>query len=837
MTPAGARRDPARATLLLTAALASLAAAAVAVGPDSALLPSPVPVATPTLLVGLAVGFCLAELCLLHVEIRRQAYSVTLAGVPLVLGVLLGEPAVVVVARVLGSAAAFAAQRAPASKASYNLAAYAAEAALDVLLLHALVDRAQELTVSVAVGCYVVVLAVDALMSWLVLRVISWHQGRLVERRLAAVYAPALLTGLLATTCAYGLVVLAGHGAVGAILVTVFAAAAATAYRGFQVLHRRHESLAHLHQFVGLDNGSGTAQELAARMLRQVRTLMRAGSAELLLLDEDLALVDAEDDTLTRRPDGWAGTDPLVRRTRELGIPALLPFGTRDPDQRAWLARYGARDAVLVPLPRSAGDGVLVVLDRLGNTGSFHGQDQALLQTLAGHMSAALSSSRLLDRLRFDATHDALTGLGNRSLLRDALRDRLAGAGPGDSAVLLLDLDRFKEVNDTLGHHVGDALLCAVATRIVEVLPPTATVVRLGGDEFAALLPLSGGGEAEAYRLAGVLAEALAVPVALPEGLLSARSSIGVALDAPGCTEADLLRHADTAMYAAKAAADGPVVYQAEMDRGRAERLALLADLHLALDRDELELRYQPKLDLRTDRVTGVEALVRWQHPRLGLLGPDAFVPLAESNGLIVRLTRIVLQEALEQCAAWRAQGTDLSVAVNLSARTVHEPGLPEMISAALLHAGVPASRLVLEITEGSVMEDPDRAVPILERIAAIGVTLSLDDFGTGYSSLSYLQRLPVREVKVDRSFVSGLLTDGGRSTVLVKSIVSLAAGLGHAVVAEGAEDAGTVDLLRRLGCDLVQGYHISRPVLPAQVLACVAAHPGRAPSLQVVGL
>ncbi len=174
---------------------------------------------------------------------------------------------------------------------------------------------------------------------------------------------------------------------------------------------------------------------------------------------------------------------------------------------------------------------------------------------------------------------------------------------------------------------------------------------------------------------------------------------------------------------------------------------------------------------------------------------------------------------------------------MNLSARTVHEPGLPEMISAALLHAGVPASRLVLEITEGSVMEDPDRAVPILERIAAIGVTLSLDDFGTGYSSLSYLQRLPVREVKVDRSFVSGLLTDGGRSTVLVKSIVSLAAGLGHAVVAEGAEDAGTVDLLRRLGCDLVQGYHISRPVLPAQVLACVAAHPGRAPSLQVVGL
>ena len=515
--------------------------------------------------------------------------------------------------------------------------------------------------------------------------------------------------------------------------------------------------------------------------------------------------------------------------------PALLRRGARDRDERRWLAARRVADAIVVPLPVESGDGAVLITGRLGDTGSFTSEDQALLTTLAGHLSVAVRSSTLLDRLRYEAAHDVLTGLANRSLLREALRERLAGADRDRTAVLLLDLDRFKEVNDTLGHPVGDALLCAVAGRIGAVLPAEATVARLGGDEFAALLALPAGGTAgaqHAVALAGELARALAAPVQLPEATVTAQASIGVALPAHASTDSDLLRHADTAMYAAKDTAAGVVLYTAELDRGRAERLALLADLHLALERDELELRYQAKLDLATDRVTSTEALVRWQHPRLGLIGPDAFIPLAEANGLIAPLTGKVLREALRQCAAWQADGLDLTVAVNLSARMVNDPGLPEAISAALLAAGVPASRLILEITESSVMDDPDRAVGTLRRIAAIGVTLSLDDFGTGYSSLSYLQRLPVQEVKIDRSFVTGLLTDDGSSQVLVRSIINLASSLGHRVVAEGVEDAATVDLLRRFGCQLAQGYHISRPVPPEQLAACFHAHPGRPPQL-----
>ncbi len=823
----GRRRvDPSRATALLTAALALGAAALAAVPHSGPVLPAPFGLSPLEVALGLAVLFCLAEFCLLHVEVRREAYSMTLADLPLTLGVLLCGPWQLIAARVVGSTVAFAIQRAPLTKATYNVAAYAAEAALDVVLVRLIVGESGELTVLTAVACYVVVVLVDQLMMNLILQVIRWHQGGITARVTAAVRLPAMLTSVLSTTAAIASLILVHEGWVGVIVTVVFAVTAYGVYRGFQVLHRRHEALEQVHDFVGLNSGSGGVEDLAGRMLAGVRSLMRADTAELLLVEPDgtVQMSVGEDDVLRVLPDAWASTDDFVSLVRAHGAPALLPASTRRSGDRSWLRARGVRDAVVVPLPRGSGDGALMVLDRLGDTGSFTREDQAMLQTLAGHLSVAVRSGTLMDRLRYEATHDVLTGLANRSLLEQTLRSSLAGPGRVEGAVLLLDLDRFKEVNDTLGHHVGDALLCSLARTIQSTLPDDATVARLGGDEFAAFLPHPGDA-ARLSTLTAHLARALAAPVQLPEANLSTRASIGVALASAGGNESDLLRHADTAMYVAKETGE-VVLYTAELDRGRAERLALLADLHLALDRDELTVVYQPKLDLATDEVNSVEALVRWRHPRLGLLGPSVFVPLAEANGLIGPLTEQVLREALRQCAEWRTQGLDLAVAVNLSARVVNNAALPELISAGLLQAGVPASRLILEITESSVMDDSERAVPILERIAAIGVTMSLDDFGTGYSSLAYLQRLPVSEVKIDRSFIAGLVAGEEKSQVLVRTIISLASSLGHRVVAEGAEDRQTVELLRSMGCDLVQGYAVSRPESPEIIGAFVRLHP-----------
>lgn len=816
-------------TLLLTVGLALIGAGLAVTGGGRPLLDTELATHTYPRTLLLTAIFCLAELSLLHVEVRRQAYSITLAGLPLALGLLIGTPRELIAARIIGSLVAFLLQRSPPIKIAYNLAAYTAEAAIDATCVHALLGHPAHLSAQVAATCLLIIALVDQLMSVLVIVIITWHQGALSRRESAEVMLPALLGSGFATTGAVTALLLVGRGALGDTVLAVLVVSAAATYRGYQILHRRHQALEHLHDFVGLNTGEDPADVLAGRMLEQTRALMRATKAELIHTEAGVTshLTVAEDGVLTICEDGWAATDWLVTRVRQDRQPALLPRATRDPKLKSWLSAQHAKDAVIVPLPNGAGDGVLLISDRLGDTGSFTTEDQTLLQTLAGHLSMAVRGSKLLDRLRYEATHDGLTGLANRTLLSQAIHTELAGAGRATLAVLLLDLDRFKEVNDTLGHHAGDCLLTVVGERLTATLPPDAVIARLGGDEFAILVPNLQDALTGAARSAEMLTAALAVPVELSEATVTTRASIGVALATAGCTQSDLLRHADTAMYAAKSGGGGVVFYDAELDRGRIERLALVADLHTALERDEFQLRYQPKLDLRTGQITSVEALVRWEHPRLGLLSPDAFVPLAESAGLIEPLTHLVLCAALQQAARWHDAGVDLTVAVNLSARSVNNPQLPSIVNDALLHAGVPAHRLVLEITESSVMQDADRAVDILQRIAAIGVKLSLDDFGTGYSSLAYLQRLPVSEVKIDRSFVRELTAANPRSDLLVRSIIGLAASLQLRVVAEGVEDEATLQLLHRLGCDLAQGYYIARPETAEEITNHLATYPG----------
>jgi diguanylate cyclase (GGDEF)-like protein/PAS domain S-box-containing protein len=410
------------------------------------------------------------------------------------------------------------------------------------------------------------------------------------------------------------------------------------------------------------------------------------------------------------------------------------------------------------------------------------------------------------------ALHDALTGLPNRTLLNDRIEQAIRSAQrtSGRMAVLLLDLDRFKDVNDTLGHHVGDLLLTEVGPRLQEPLRGADTVARLGGDEFAILLL----GPTDLPMACGVaerIVEALRRPFAIRELTLEVGVSIGVALyPEHGASAHELLQHADVAMYAAKRDHLGFVVYSAKSDTHSVRQLTLTGQLRRAIEDDQMVLEFQPKINARTAELAGVEALVRWQHPDHGAIPPDEFIQSAEQTGLIKPLTMWVLNAALGALQVWQQDGYDFGVAVNLSVKSLHDPQLPDTIRLLLQSWEQRPELLTFEITESALMADPTTALQVLARVSDIGCRLSLDDFGTGYSSLAYLQKLPIDELKIDRSFVVAMTRDDN-AAVIVRSVVKLAKGLGLSVVAEGVESEEAFKRLRSLGCDHVQGYWFGR--------------------------
>jgi diguanylate cyclase (GGDEF)-like protein len=426
------------------------------------------------------------------------------------------------------------------------------------------------------------------------------------------------------------------------------------------------------------------------------------------------------------------------------------------------------------------------------------------------------TAGRRTEQLEHQALHDALTGLPNRRLLRLRLAEVIAHASQNNGSLVLfvMDLDRFKEVNDTFGHHHGDLLLQETAQRLVNALSPEDVVARLGGDEFAVLL--RDGTRESAYRAAQHLIEALRDPIQLEGYSVEIGASIGIAIYPEHGTDPEtLLRRADVAMYLAKRADQDYALYSAEQDQHSPGRLALVAELRKAIEDDELVLYYQPKVDVALGQVVGLEALLRWPHPRLGLVPPDQFIPLAEQTGLIRPLSLWVLNAAIKQRRQWEGTALAVPVAVNLSMRNLLDPHLPEVVGTLLdTWAGRP-HWLVVEITESSLMADPGRALQVLDRLCAMGLRISIDDFGTGYSSLAYLRQLPVHELKIDRSFVRQM-SEG--DAVIVRSTISLAHDLGLTVVAEGVEDMATWARLGEFECDLIQGYLVSRP-LPAAVL------------------
>jgi diguanylate cyclase (GGDEF)-like protein/PAS domain S-box-containing protein len=422
--------------------------------------------------------------------------------------------------------------------------------------------------------------------------------------------------------------------------------------------------------------------------------------------------------------------------------------------------------------------------------------------------------------LKHQAMHDGLTDLPNRMMLFDRLAEALEAAR-GDGrliALLLMDLDRFKEVNDTFGHHFGDVLLKQVAFRLRNQLHVDDTVARLGGDEFAIVLTSALDANAVAMTARRIL-NSLQQPFVVEGQVLEVGASIGIALyPQHGSDARTLMRRADVAMYATKQANTGYSFHERDEPESRVpDQLSLIVEMRTAIERNEFELYYQPKQHLHSGLITRVEVLIRWNHPRRGLLMPASFVPIAERTGLIKPMTDWILDKALQQCREWQDAGAPIHIAVNVSAKSLLEETLPSKVQTLLDKWNIDPRFLKIEITESSIMADPAHALAIMSMLQSMGVRLSVDDFGTGYSSLTHLRELPIDEIKIDKAFVMGMLTSDADAAI-VRTVIDLAHNLGKQVCAEGVEDSETLRRLEEMGCDLAQGYFISRPV-PAATL------------------
>jgi diguanylate cyclase (GGDEF)-like protein len=505
------------------------------------------------------------------------------------------------------------------------------------------------------------------------------------------------------------------------------------------------------------------------------------------------------------------------------GVLAAAPWVA--PTALEGLRVEGVR-VLLVPAGFSAVALGLLAADRVATLNDLTaGLALAAVAVALARTALTLREFQLLADARHESLVDELTGLPGRRHFHRRLATvlRQAEADGLPFALLIFDLDRFKELNDTLGHQAGDTLLQLVGRRLREELGRGALLARLGGDEFAVLLAPGSDGDAAVHAARHVV-EAIARPFAIDGLALDVGVSVGVALYPDHATEdGELLRRADVAMYLAKGAGGGVALYDPDRDLHTRDRLALGQQLRDGLDRGELVVAFQPKVDPQLGRVLGVEALVRWQHPQHGLLMPPDFLPLAARSGLMGRVTRTVLDGAIAQLARWRADGLDLTVAVNLDVADLADDALPDDVAGTLARHDVPPTCLTLEVTEDGVIADPEAAAARLGAIASLGVRVALDDFGTGWSSLAHLRRLPVAELKIDRSFVADMVRDEDDAAI-VRTTLDLARSLRLRVVAEGVEDQDTWTLLAELGADAIQGYVLSRPLPAAQMGAWLQA-------------
>jgi diguanylate cyclase (GGDEF)-like protein len=788
-------------------------------------LPAPhrSPFQIPAAVVGVASFGAVA--LVLSFEHRGDVYHSNLSEIPLLVGIVFAPARVVLFAR--GTALAvysLGAVRQPIYRAWFNVSVIALNTVVAIELYAWVLGAASPVSRRGWAAAAVALVGCEISDRICILAVFAISRGRSATVNAIRGMPVSALVNFTNGCVALIAVVVLWTDWLGGVLLAAVCGVLGIGYQTHQRLRRRATVLARIHDFTQALDGHNDMDGVLTATLENARSAVGAGSSELWL----------------KQGTGWlhytstarglqvqtADTPPRLERlalSEGHGILVRRPSRRSEHVDRATLGDRDADDAVAVPLQNPDLEGVLTVAGRENALTTFNDDDLKALTSMAAHAGVALHSALLLERVaqeaeekEYQALHDSLTGLPNRMLFATDVEAILALRGGDDAApaaaVMLLDLDSFKEVNDTLGHGVGDVVLKVIASRLTAEIGDRGVVARLGGDEYAVIVPVADRDAAmrEAEAVKRCVEESID-----EEGLLiEPRTSIGVAISPENGDDAStLLRLADVAMYSAKEHHVGITLYEAKYDHYSPRRLTLAGELRQAIAAGELLVTYQPQQDLETGVIRAVEALLRWNHKVHGFIPPDEFIPVAEQTGLIVPLTDYVLTESLNQQSRWARQGLDLEVAVNLSARLVQDGQLPTIVAQRLAETNGDPSRLTLELTETSLVTDQARVAAILRQLAAMGVRISIDDFGTGYSSLSRLSDLPVHEVKIDKSFVFAM-ANGARETV-VRSIIVLGHNLDLRVVAEGVEDLGTLNRLRQLECDAVQGYVLSRAVAP----------------------
>ncbi len=758
---------------------------------------------------------------------RQSSVSIVLTEIPALVGIVFLAPWLLLSAIAFGHLAASAQRRRPPIKAIPSLLVYAASAAVGILFYDWAIGQSSPISArgwAVTIGTITLINLVDLVLLLALMAVVNplWRRPPML--------AMMLQGGVHVAVCSAGALVavsLIWVNTWGVVLFIAIAAAANFAYRGTILSGQRYANLEKLYEFTRRLGSLIEAQDVMATVLEEARNLLSAGHAELVIPLEDpsegFALRCSLSGEAAPHLDERSPFSALDKIVWERGA-LFASEGSKDEEAlAAAIAERGLKEVLVAPLQRDdSSAGYLLVADRAFKHEGFKRADLRFIEALAANAGVALRSSKLLEQLRkeasvrqYQAQHDALTGLPNRALFAERL-EQAADEAPAGSRVtiMLIDLDGFKEVNDTLGHHTGDAILREVAQRLAPLDQDGNLVARLGGDEFAVLN--IGTLEDEAiFEKAEQIVTTISQPLGVEGLLLDVRASLGVAVSPPNSHDAmGLLRHADIAMYAAKGSGGGVRFYDRVEDRSTLRRLRLATELRQAIEQADLDVWYQPVVELNTGAVVSCEALLRWSHDQFGPISPTEFIPVAESAGLIDQLTWWVIETALAQAKVWRHIIPDLSVAVNLSARSLMSMDISMRLGDVLKQAGMEPSALTLELTESSAMADPQTSERVLHGLRALGVNLSIDDYGTGFSSLSRLKHLPFHELKIDRSFVKEMIRDKGDEAI-VRSTIELARNLGRTVTAEGVEDQATLQRLESLGCHAVQGFFLARP-LPA---------------------
>jgi diguanylate cyclase (GGDEF)-like protein len=773
----------------------------------------------------------------IRVEVRRQTLHVGMAEFPLAVSLFVVEPRAILLCRLASAAVVFGvSHKYSPQKKAFNLALISLEVAIACMIFSAFgrpvaTDPVNWLAALAAVVAFVVVGCIC------VYAVISLSQGWPSRQQTVLMFAPTIALAPFGTTLAIVVVLLTSVDKRAVGLVAVLFLIAALGYRTYARVLRQHATLGQVYRYGQFLEGVQGRADAVEAALDRARELLNATTGVIVLSSgssSDAAVVwsHAEEASGAVLP-SWSD-DPIVKRCMADTRAIRVLSRTAPEEERAALQVRGAEDVLAVAFRfHSAVRGHLELWDPQGALSSFTDDDLRFLENLASHLAAAIENERLVNELRHAAYHDRLTGLPNRERFTQAVDAAIAAARDGGhlAAVLLLDLDSFKDVNDAMGHDYGDELLIMVGTRLRDQGPDGGLAARMGADEFAMLCPVVDLGAALAR--AEAVREALSAPYPLARLTVEVGVSIGVAV-APDHAQhgGALLQRADVALYHAKNTGRRITSYLPSMNQASVHRLQLVTQLREAISDGQVQVQYQPKIALETRELIGVEALVRWLHPDYGRVMPDEFVPLAERTGLIEPLTTYVLRTALSQCRSWLERDMRIGVAVNLSVRSLLDAAFPDLVARLLADSGVPPDLLTFEITENNVMTDPERSLPVLTRLHKLGIWLSIDDFGTGYSSLAYLRKLPVDEVKIDKDFVLTMGTDLG-DLAIVRAIVELGRSLSLRVVAEGVEDELARDLLSGMGCDVIQGFLVSRALsaerLDAWLTARTALRPQQA--------